>query len=430
MTARPTPLKPTEYQTSELPNGLRAAVAEMPFMESVTLGIWAGIGSRHESDAESGIAHFVEHMVFKGTKNRTARQLTTEVEAAGGSIEAYTMADQTCYYIKGPAETFPRFLDVLADLYQNAVFPEEDVDREREVIHEEIVMYREQPNHHIEDLLGMAAWPDSPLGRPITGSEDSITAIDGDDMRNFVAQNYTGSRSVAAVAGRITASEVLPMLESMLGSLPAGVPVKTPVQTSSAPRVLYDQRDSEQVHLALGFPCWGRFDRRHDALRLLHVLLGGSMSSRLWQKLREDRGLCYEVQADVLTLDDIGLFQIYAGVDANNVQETLRLVLAELRDLVDNGPTENELREACQYAIGTQRMALESTSSQMMWAGESLLSYGRVIDPADARKALTAVTTEAVANAARECFTHQNLAAAFVGKTKNPTAIEAILKNW
>jgi predicted Zn-dependent peptidase len=430
MTARPTPFKPTDYQTTTLPNGLRAAVAEMPFMESVSLGIWAGTGSRHESDENSGIAHFVEHMVFKGTKSRTARQLTTEVEAAGGRIEAYTMADQTCYYIKGPAETFPRFLDVLADLYQHATFAEEDVEREREVIHEEIVMYREQPNQHIEDLLGMAAWPDSSLGRPITGSEESITRINGDGMRSFVAQNYTGARSVTSVAGRVTAAEVMPLLESMLGTLPAGEAIPATEQTSVAPRVLFDQRDTEQVQLALGFPCWGRFDDRHDALQLLHVLLGGSMSSRLWQKLREDHGLCYEVQADVLTLNDVGLFQIYAGVDAGNVEETLRLVLAELRDLVDNGPTEIELQEACQYAIGTQRMALENTTSQMMWAGECLLSYGKVIDPEDVRKAMAAVTTETVAKAARDCFTRQNLAAAFVGNIKNSPALEAILKDW
>ncbi|MGK0185242.1 MAG: putative Zn-dependent peptidase [Verrucomicrobiales bacterium] len=431
MTLLPPPLKSTHYHTADLPNGVQAAVTEMPFMESVSLGIWAGIGSRHESDELSGIAHFVEHMVFKGTKNRTARQLTTEVEAAGGRIEAYTMADQTCYYIKGPAETFPRFLDVLTDLYQNAVFPEEDVEREREVIREEIVMYREQPNQHIEDLLGMAAWPGNPLGRPITGTEESITRIDGKGMHEFVRNNYTGNRSIISVAGRVTAAEVMPLLQEKLSSLPGGEKRATSdAPTVSRPQMLFDQRKTEQVQLALGFPCWGRFDDQLEPLRLLQVLLGGSMSSRLWQKLREDRGLCYEVQADLLTLDDVGLFQVYAGVDASNVDETLRLILAELRDLADNGPSKQELDEACQYATGTQRIALENTSTQMMWAGESLLSYGKVIDPDKARKALDAVTVEAVGKAAKDCFTHNNLAAAFVGNASNTSAIESILKSW
>ena len=434
MSERPSPLETPAYKTARLTNGVRAAVVEMPFMESVSLGIWAGVGSRHEPEEVSGIAHFVEHMVFKGTKNRTARQLTTEVEAAGGRIEAYTMADQTCYYIKGPAETFPRFLDVLSDLYKNAAFPEEDVEREREVIREEIVMYREQPNQHIEDLLGMAAWPGNPLGRPITGSEESITRITRDGLQAFTNDYYIGPRSVVSVAGRIDAGQVFPALEEMLGTLPGdgescgnssitGAP-------SEKPRVLFDRRETEQVQLALGFPCWGRFDERYDAVKLLHVLLGGSMSSRLWQKLREDRGLCYEVQADLLTLDDLGLFQIYAGVDARNVAETLRLILAELRDLADNGPGEQEVQEACHYATGTQRMALENTSTQMMWAGESLLSYERVIEPATVRAALSAVTPEAIRRAASECLTPQNLAAAFVGSTPETSEIERILAHW
>lgn len=432
MNALPAPLKATEYQTAELPNGVRAAVAEMPFMESVSLGIWAGVGSRHESAEVSGIAHFVEHMVFKGTASRTARQLTAEVEAAGGRIEAYTTADQTCYYIKGPAETFPGFLDVLADLYKNPVFPEDDVEREREVIREEIVMYREQPNQHIEDLLGLAAWPDCALGRPITGSEDSIMRISRAGLQAFTRNHYTARNTVVAVAGRIAAEDALPQLEALLGTLPEHA-AEQPADSAhfhAKPRVLFDQRDTEQVQLAIGFPCWGRFDKRHDALKLLHVLLGGSMSSRLWQKLREDRGLCYEVQADLLTLDDTGLFQIYAGVDSGNVEETLALVLAELRDLADNGPDERELREACQYTVGTQRMALESTSTQMMWAGESLLSYRKVIDPAEVRAALAAVTPEAVRDAARECLTPENLAAAFVGSVPAADTITESLRQW
>ena len=431
MSELPASMKATEYVTAALPNGLRAAVAEMPFMESVSLGIWANVGSRHESAQLSGIAHFVEHMVFKGTKNRTARQLTQEVEAAGGCIDAYTMADQTCYHIKGPAEAFPRFLDVLADVYQNAVFSEDDVEREREVIREEIVMYREQPNQHIEDLLGLAAWPDSPLGRPITGTEESITRISHESMHTFTRENYTGPQSVVSVAGRVSTGDVLPRLETMLGSLPGDkASLAQTLNGTEGPRVLFDQRDTEQVQIALGFPCPGRFDDRHEALKLLEVLLGGSMSSRLWQKLREDRGLCYEVQADLLTLDDTGLFQVYAGVDARNVEESLRLVLAELRDLANNGPGEQELKEACHYAIGTQRVALENTSSQMMWAGESLLNYGKVIDPADARAALAAVTPDHVRLAAHDCLSPENLAAAFVGNASGTSAIEEILKKW
>jgi predicted Zn-dependent peptidase len=430
----------TSYETALLPNGVRAAVAEMPYMESVSIGIWSGVGSRHESDELSGIAHFAEHMVFKGTQRWSSRELTAEVEAVGGDIDAYTMADQTCYYIKGPAESLPKFLDVLADLYLRPLFPAEEVNREREVIREEIVSYREQPNQHVEGLLGFAAWPNSPVGRLVTGTSESIANITRESLLEFTSEHYRGSKTVAAVAGRIDSAETLERLGKVLGKVPSGASASgspgspggpdSDLHAASGLRLLFDKRDTDQVQIGIGFLCSGRHDEQQEALRALNVLLGGSMSSRLWQTLREDRGLCYEVQTELQTLDDGGLFQLYAGVDADNVHETLKVALAEIRDLAENGPTEEELRGAIDYANGTQRVALEDTASQMLWAGESLLHFQRVIEPRTARESLETVTADDVRRVAAKIFAPANLAGAFVGPQEETAELRTILESW
>jgi predicted Zn-dependent peptidase len=410
------------YHLSVLPNGLRVATAEMPHMASVCIGLWAAVGSRHESARLNGAAHFLEHLLFKGTRRRTARRISGEVEALGGYLDAFTSEDHTCYYAKAEAGRLPALGDVLADLYQHSQFPAVEVERERGVIREEIMMYRDQPAQVAEELLAAAMWPAHPLGRPLAGTEASIEAMRREDLLAFWRAGYHARSSVLAVAGNIRHADVLTQVAPLLTSLPSGrqrpfarwatnAPAGKQPGVASAksgaltpPRAVVDRRESEQVQLALGFTAPGRHDPARFAMRVLSALLGEKMNSRLFQSLRERRGLCYSVQSDLATFADTGLLSISAGLEAGHVAGALQLIRHELNRLCDEPVGPRELRETRDYLIGQHRLGLESTTNQMMWLGESLLGHGRVIDPAEVSGAIGGVTRDSVQAAARACL--------------------------
>jgi predicted Zn-dependent peptidase len=402
------------YHLSILPNGLRVATAEMPHMASVCIGLWAAVGSRHESARLNGAAHFLEHLLFKGTRRRTARRISGEVEALGGYLDAFTAEDHTCYFAKAEAARLPALADVLADLYQHSQLPAVEVERERGVIREEIMMYRDQPAQVAEELLAAAMWPAHPLGRPLAGTEATIAGMRREDLLAFWQAGYHARSSVLAVAGNIRHADVLAHVAPLLAALPAGrqrpfarwslgKPRRQATGQNGAgasPRVVIDCRESEQVQLALGFAAPGRHDLGRFASRVLSALLGEKMNSRLFQSLRERRGLCYSVQSDLATFADTGLLSISAGLEAKHVPAALGLIRHELHRLCAEPVGTRELRETRDYLIGQHRLGLESTTNQMMWLGESILGHGRVIDPDEVAGAIGGVTSEAVRAAA------------------------------
>jgi predicted Zn-dependent peptidase len=411
------------YHLSVLPNGLRVATAEMPHMASVCIGLWAGVGSRHESARLNGAAHFLEHLLFKGTRRRTARRISGEVEALGGYLDAFTSEDHTCYFAKAEADRLPALADVLADLYQHSQMPPIEVERERGVIREEIMMYRDQPAQVAEELLAAAMWPAHPLGRPLAGTEESLAALRREDLLAFWRAGYHARSSVLAVAGNIRHADVLTQVAPLLAALPAGRQrgfarwrpgaspdstvkrrrTKQSVPPGSAPRVVVDRRDSEQVQLALGFVAPGRHDDDRFATRVLSALLGEKMDSRLFQSLRERRGLCYSVQSDLATFAETGLLSISAGLEAKHVPGALRLIRQELDRLCAEPVGARELRETRDYLVGQHRLGLESTTNQMMWLGESVLGHGRVIDPEEITRQLNRIDAAAIRAAACAC---------------------------
>lgn len=396
-------------------------------MHSVAIGLWTGLGSRHECAQTSGAAHFIEHLLFKGTPSRDAATIAREIERIGGSVNAFTSEDHTCYYVTGPAERTEHLCDVLCDMYSHPLIQANDVDLERDVIKEEIAMVRDQPSQWLEDLLSEAAWGnDHPLGRTITGTPETLDGMNRDTLLAAHATGYVGAQTVATVAGRIENHAALDILSQRLADLPAGQPTAmAPAPSPGCPsRIEVD--DIEQAHLAIGFHSAGRHDESRYALKLLNVILGENMSSLLFQKLREQEAVCYSVQSDVMTFDDTGLLHIYAAVDPKNLDRTLTVTTETLADLIATDIDETTVEDAKTYVIGQSRIALESTSSQMMWAGESLLSYGRVRDPEISHDRIAAVTAEEMRTIAATLFTPENLVLAAV----TPKQCVAPLETW
>lgn len=409
----------TNYHLFNLPHGTPVCVAEMPWMESVSTGIWAGVGGRHDPMRLTGLAHFAEHMVFQGTKRRTARCLNRDVEGHGGTMDAYTSEDHTAFFVRGPGGHFSRFMDVLTDLYQNSVFDGEVVKKERDVIAEEISMYREQPSQHVEDLLCRTVWPRHPLGMPIAGTEKTIDRIRAESIKSHAGKYFGAGNSVISIAGRVTVEEVRKVLTRLLpddlpqDSRPPQRPFRlTPRRT---PAVVSEARDIDQVQLALAFHAPGRRDPAQPALRLLNVLLGENTSSRLWIELREKRGLCYDAGSDLTALSETGLLHVYAGIDPDKIEQVLKVVLTELRKLAEKPVSAAALRAAVDFSIHASRMALESTSHQMTMMAESALLYDRMIDLEQVHRKLMAVTPEQIRRIAATIFRPGRLTAAMVG---------------
>jgi predicted Zn-dependent peptidase len=409
-------------QVITLPNGVPLAIMEMPTMESVSVGVFVDIGSRHDPAPLSGLAHFAEHLFFKGTANRTARELSIATEANGGGADAFTSEEHTCFYLRSPAEEFDAAAEILLDMFINSTFPAAEVEREREVISEEISMYYEQPASRAEDLLCQLMWPKHPLGRSISGDEKSLRRISRAHLVNHTKAHYGKKNIVLAVAGKVDAKHAAATLTKLLGNkLGSGKrPTYRPeprLHFEEGPRLHLEIRENiEQTQLAIGFHAPGR-DKLGSAevLRILNIILGENTSSRLWQELREKRGWCYQVETEATLLSDTGVFQIYVGVDPDNAEKALGVIWSELRRLTKTPVPKAELQRAISYAIGSSRLSLESTSSYMTWIGESMLFHREVTDLATAQDRLRKVTSAQIQELAQELFTPENLGLALVG---------------
>ena len=418
------------YRLTTLPNGARIASVEMPHMKSVSVGFWAAIGGRHETPPQSGIAHFLEHLLFKGTKRRTSRELSEAVEGVGGYLNAFTTEDHTCYYAKASATHLPDLCDVLSDMYLQSQLAPAEIERERDVIREEILMYRDHPAQHAQELLTETMWPGHPLGRPLTGTLETIASFQRTQLLDFLRQNYNGRTTIVTVAGRATHERVLELLAPKLQRLrPGRRPRFSRAREDQGPmRVSLFTQETEQTHLAMGFHAFGRRDDRRFALKLLSVILGENMSSRLFQKLREQHGFCYNVSTSMVTLEDTGAISICAGLDTSKLRRALRMIMRELETICRKKPTRHELQKARDYTIGQTLMGLESTSNQMMWMGESLLGYGKVLNPAEIEEKVWAVTSEDIQRVACYCLHRGRLGVAVVGPLKDAGTIQGWLR--
>lgn len=393
------------YEWMEIPGGPRLAVATVAGSECAALTIHVPAGSRDESGCPAGLAHFVEHMVFKGTKRRSARELSFEIENAGCQVNACTSEDQTTYEGRGEAGSLALLADVLGDMVWNPVFPENEIDLERDVIGEEITMYRESPADHIGDLISEALWSGHPLGHPISGTLETIARIDRKALMAFRDLHHFRKDVVIAAAGPFGMKEVLEVIKPLLpsGFREAGRPIAFDRERAK-PGSVIDRRETEQLQLSLAWHTAGRHSEARHALRLLSLMLGETASSRLFLELREERGLCYQVSSDVTLFDETGAFEINAGLDPEGRDEALECIRGEIADLLESGPRAGELDRAKRLAIAQSKLAFETTASHAAWAGEGVLDFGRIPDPEEWRRSVLAVTDGEVREIARAVF--------------------------
>jgi predicted Zn-dependent peptidase len=409
------------YQVTRLSNGLRVATARMPHMASVSVGIWVGIGSRYEPEHLNGACHFIEHMLFKGTRKRSAKEISQAVEGIGGYLNAFTSEESTCFHARAGYKRFPEILDVLMDMLLNSQFSPAELAKERAVIKEEIAMYLDEPQHHVQELLNATLWPGQALGRPITGTSRSLDDLGRSTLLDYLRENYTAESTVIVAAGRLEHRQALRAIQPYLKRIPAG-PRSThePARNhQSAPRIHLFSKRTEQTQLALGLRTCSRHDERRFALRLLNTILGENMSSRLFQVLREDRGLVYSVYSTPSFFSDTGDLVISAGLDTENLPKVLRLIGVELRRLRERLPSTSELRRARDYVLGQIDLGQESTDNQMNWIGEQILGYGKVFTASQAKRHLAKVSPAQIRSVAREFLRPENANLALVSPAKS-----------
>ncbi len=404
------------YAWRQLPGGPRLAVATLADSECAALSIYVPAGSRDEVGLPSGLAHFVEHMVFKGTARRSARELSFEIENGGGQLNAGTTEDHTVYEGRGEAGLLPVLADVLTDMVWHAAFAHPEIVLEREVIGEEITMYRESPSDHIADLISGALWAPHPLGHPISGTLGSIARITRKKLLDFRDRHHFREDMVIAAAGPFTLEQVQALIEPRLpGTFQRVDRAAAFVRREGPPLRVVETRETEQLQLSLAWHTPGRQDPIRHALRLLSLMLGESASSRLFLELREERGLCYQIASDVTFFHETGAFEISAGLDPDAREQAIACIMREMNDIVANGPRPGELDRAKRLAIAQSKLAFESTAAHAAWAGEGLLDFDGIPTPAQWREQLVTVTDEAVQHAAARVFGGQEPAMAEIG---------------
>jgi predicted Zn-dependent peptidase len=407
---------------TELPGGLRVVTETVPGVRSVSLGIWIGIGSRDESPLQAGAAHYLEHLLFKGTRRRTAVAIAEEFDAVGGDLNAFTAKEHTCYYAHVLDTDLPLAVDVLADVVTDATLAPPDVEVERGVVLEEIAIRDDDPEDLLGELFDEALFGEHPLGRPVIGSEESVRGMSRETLHEFWRGEYTTPRMVVAAAGNLVHDEVVELVSAALAAAAqragSAVPVPprrpAPVTLTAGPQLVLRPDDTEQAHLLLGGPGLSRHDPRRSVLTVLNTALGGGPSSRLFQQVREQRGLAYSVYSALSCYSDAGSFSVYAGCAPERLDEVVTVIRAVLAEVAADGLTPAELVRAQGNLRGGIVLGLEDTPSRMNRIGRSELDHGRQRTVTESLDRIAAVTTEQVAALAAELLAAP-LTAAVVG---------------
>jgi len=399
-----------------LPNGLRVVGERLPYLRSVSIGAWMHVGSMMEKPEESGLSHFLEHMVFKGTAKRTARQIAEEMDAVGGQLNAFTGRDCTCFYAKVIDENLELAVDILADLVTGATMDETELEKERGVILGEIAMDEDSPEDLVHDMLQLAQFGEQSPGQPILGPAAQIEAYTRDDLLNFRKAHYAPKETVVALAGNYDPDKVLDWVTKYFGRWENEIaPVVTPDWQVLTGCNSLREKDTEQMHICIGFPGMSYGSDGVYPLAVANNVLGGAMSSRLFQRIREDLGMAYSIYSYPNTYMGVGTFGIYAGVSPKNAETVLLEIRSELQKFVDEGITEKEFNDSVTQLRSGYLMGLESPGARMQAMGRSTLLRGKPTSHEETLKAIEAVTMERVMETARKVLT-QKPCIAVVGK--------------
>lgn len=409
-----------EVRSTKLPNGITVLTEFMPGLRSVTAGIWVRRGSRHETPELNGICHFIEHAVFKGTQRRTARDIAIESDRLGGNLDAFTTHEMTGFAIKVADTSFREAFDLLADLLAHPRFDQNDLEREQKVILEEMKMVEDTPDELLGELFNAAYFPNHPLGRPIEGTKETVSSFDHEMISGFHAREFSPSNLVVAAAGNVEHEQLVEFVHTAFDNYTAASdstqqnpPEQSPAP--AAPILIEQKKELEQAHLVIAAPWPDAKSSERYAASLLSLVVGGGTSSRLWQTIREERGLAYSVGAGGSTFSDVGVFTIYAGTSPEHFDEVVDLALQELRCIVGESVSAEELKLAKDQAISSILLGLESSSSRVSALARQEIIHGRHIPPSEIIQKLEAVNQEDVLRVARRFFTSDSLALGALG---------------
>ena len=387
-----------------LANGVRILSQKMPFVQSVSMGVWIHVGSRDEAITENGLSHFIEHMIFKGTEKRTAFEIAKAFDAIGGYTNAFTTMETTCYHAKVMVNHLETMTEILTDIFLNSVFDETEIEKERPVVFQEIGMMEDTPDEYVHQLASRAFWGAHPLGRSILGDRSNIMKFTSQGIRDFFKRLYQPDRMIIAAAGNIEHDYLVHLLSPVFETIQPGktFPVRLPPSRQSGIHI--HSKDLEQLHVCINTGGVSSSDPRRYVLSLMNTILGGNMSSRLFQRIREERGLAYSVYSFASSFTDSGTFGVYAGVDPDHLMETVNLMLHSFQEIRSTPVTEDELRYAKEFTLGNLLMSAESNENQMVRLAQSEIHFGRYTYMDEIIEKLNQVTADDIQQLAMDMF--------------------------
>lgn len=416
-------------ETRILSNGIRTVIEPVPNVRSVALGIYVAVGSAYENDENNGISHMIEHMMFKGTTHRSAREIAMDAALLGDDMNAYTAKELTCYYARVLDEHLPAMAEILGDMFTDSLFDEEDLEKEKRVILDEIDMYEDSPEDLVQEQLQRIVWDAHPLGYIISGTGENVKRITREELVAFWQEHYTADQMVISVAGNVEAEAVCELLERCFGSIPVGIPVNSSQSQPPVyqPKRIWLQKEVEQVHICLGFPGVSHTDPNSYTLSIANNIIGGSGSSRLFQRIREERGLCYSLYSYGSSYHQTGIFQIYCGMSEENLEPVCQGILAALEEMKREGPTREELDQTLSQIRSELLLSLENTHNRMNNNARNLIYMGRIITTEEILDELGRVTRERVMEYLETCCKPEQMSAVLVGSVEEHEELKKIL---
>lgn len=404
------------YKKINLDNGLCIVLNSMPHMESAVIGVWIATGSRNETKDLSGISHFLEHMIFKGTPTMSSRRIKEEIEGRGGSLNGFTSEEATCYLAKVSSRHIDIALGVISDMVLHANMTRRDIERERTVIIEEIKLYRDLPNHHVHDILNEIMWPGHALGLSIAGDIKSVSSITRQDLINHKEASYTSGNITVVLCGRLNQNALIQKIKDIFRedakTQPATIVEFNNVQSGPQLKVLH--KETEQTRLCIGLRTFGRMHKDRYALALLHIILGANMSSRLFENVREKRGLAYEIGTEIKRYKETGAFIVNAGIEHKKASEAIELIIKELKNIKKRPVPGKELKRAKEFFKVQLLLALEDTMDHMLWLGDHVIATGKLPDKAHIIKRVKSVSSSDLQRVAKDIFTSKNINLAMI----------------
>lgn len=416
------------YKKIHLDNGIRVVAEQIPTVKSVSLGVWVGVGSRDESDKESGMSHFIEHMFFKGTSHRSAHDISMEIDSIGGELNAFTTRESTTFYVKILDEHLAKGIDIISDIFLHSAFLKKEMDKEKQVILEEIKMVEDDPEDFIHDMHSLMVWDGNPLARSILGTVETIQGMKRDSLIEYISHHYHPENIVISAAGNFEFTKLIKLLNKNIGKFrnPGSLNKRIPPLLKSG--ILTKKKTTEQVHFCLGTKGLPQGHKDRYALYAMSSILGSSMSSRLFQEVREKRGLVYTIYSYIASFTDSGLLNIYAGTSVEALPKVLELVMKEIRKIEKSGISRDEMKRVKNQMKGNLMLGLESTSNRMSRLARDEMYLGKYCSPAEIISEIEKVTPSKVQHLTDELFKTEYLSLVVLGPVSRDKIPNGLLK--